>query len=81
MDISLSGRSEDLIADLIKQGRFRSASETVEEGLRLLDEREARLAALRAHINASLADPELLAEQDVSDDLDLFALELARRAY
>jgi len=46
--ISLSDHFQTFIEGQISDGRYGSASEVVRAGLRLLEEREARLAALRA---------------------------------
>lgn len=45
--ITLGQHFDTFIAQQVKSGRFASASETVRAGLRLLEEHEAKLAALR----------------------------------
>ena len=45
--ITLGAHFESFIAQQVKTGRFSSASETVRAGLRLLEEHELKLAALR----------------------------------
>ena len=45
--ITLGQHFDDFIAQQIKNGRFSSASETVRAGLRLLEERELKVEALR----------------------------------
>ena len=52
MNISLTAHFEKFVKEVLSSGRFKSASEVVREGLRLLEEREARLAALRREIAA-----------------------------
>lgn len=47
---------EAVVEDLVKNGRYGSKSEVLREGVRLIQEREARLAALDASIRRGLAD-------------------------
>lgn len=52
MNISLSPHFENFVAEILATGRFKSRSEIVREALRLLEERETRLMALRREIQA-----------------------------
>lgn len=54
MNVSVGERWESYIEELLKDGRYGSASEIVREGLRLVEERERKLQALRDTINASI---------------------------
>jgi len=54
MNISLGKRWELFIQDQVKQGRYQSQSEVVREGLRLVEEREAKLAELRTSIQDAI---------------------------
>jgi antitoxin ParD1/3/4 len=55
MNVSIGKRWEEYLETLMKTGRYGSASEIVREGLRLVEEREAKLVALRETVEASLA--------------------------
>ena len=54
MNVSLGQRWEDFVAQAVEDGRYGSASEIVREGLRLVEEREAKLAALRQTLEAAI---------------------------
>jgi antitoxin ParD1/3/4 len=50
MNVSLTPELEKLVTEEVKSGRYKSASEVVREGLRLIRLREAKLEALRHHL-------------------------------
>ncbi len=54
----LGRQLETFVADLVASGRYNSKSEVLREGVRLVQDREARLAALDASIRRGLADAE-----------------------
>ncbi len=47
---------ESYVTGLVKSGRYHSKSEVLREGVRLVQEREARLAVLDASIARGVAD-------------------------
>lgn len=47
---------EKVVADLVENGRYNSKSEVLREGVRLVQEREARFRELDAKIQAGLDD-------------------------
>jgi antitoxin ParD1/3/4 len=55
MNVSLGERWVGFVDDIVSQGRYGSASEVVREGLRLVEEREAKLLALREQLDSSIA--------------------------
>jgi antitoxin ParD1/3/4 len=52
----LGQQLEQFVANLVATGRYNSKSEVLREGVRLIHERETRLAALDASIARGLAD-------------------------
>ncbi len=52
----LGKQLETFVAGLVESGRYNSKSEVLREGVRLVQDREARLAALDAAIMRGLAD-------------------------
>jgi antitoxin ParD1/3/4 len=74
MNVSIGERWEDFVTSIVAQGRYGSASEVVREGLRLVEEREAKLQALRETLDASIAEGGSLTDEDievaVNEELD-----------
>ena len=54
MNVSVGKRWEDFVSGLVTSGRYGSSSEVIREGLRLVEEREAKLIALRNTLNAAI---------------------------
>jgi antitoxin ParD1/3/4 len=55
VNVSIGDRWEGFVASIVKAGRYGSASEVIREGLRLVEEREAKLQALRDTLDMSIA--------------------------
>jgi antitoxin ParD1/3/4 len=56
MSVDLGKRLESTVNKLVKRGRYNSRSEVLREGVRLVEEREKRLAELDAALEEGLAD-------------------------
>jgi antitoxin ParD1/3/4 len=56
MSADLGKTLEKFVTKLVASGRYHSKSEVLREGVRLIQEREARLAALDASIARGAAD-------------------------
>ncbi|HYI47551.1 MAG TPA: type II toxin-antitoxin system ParD family antitoxin [Allosphingosinicella sp.] len=54
--VNLGDQLEAFITDAVKNGRYGSRSEVLREGVRLVQEREKRLAKLDAALMKGLAD-------------------------
>ena len=52
MNISLTPELEQLVANKVKTGLYQTASEVIREGLRLLNERDQRIASLRRDVRS-----------------------------
>ncbi len=84
-NVVLTAHHESLIETLVSTGRYQDASEVLREGLRLIEQREAReaakLQALQTAAQAGFADLDQGRYREVQDDelQDLIA-ELGRRA-
>jgi antitoxin ParD1/3/4 len=71
MNVSVGEHWEKFIENAVREGRYGSASEVVREGLRLVEEREAKLKALRQEINAAIESGGHLTAEEVSAGLDV----------
>jgi antitoxin ParD1/3/4 len=70
MNVSVGERWQEFVDEIVRSGRYGSASEVVREGLRLVEEREAKLQALRDTLNASIADGGSLTDEEVGAAID-----------
>ena len=81
MNVSLGERWEGFVASVVEQGRYGSASEVVREGLRLVEEREAKLIALRDTIEASIARGGSNSDDDIATALETRAAQLSQAGF
>lgn len=65
MNVSIGERWEEFVSEVVKNGRYGSASEVVREGLRLVEEREAKLRALRETVQAAIDEGGSLSDDDI----------------
>lgn len=65
--VNLGAQLEGFVSKLVKSGRYNSRSEILREGVRLIHERETRLAALDASITRGLADADAGRVHDIDD--------------
>ncbi len=68
---------ENFVIKLVASGRYHSKSEVLREGVRLIQEREARLAALDAAIARGLDDADAGRVKSSSDVFDRLEARLA----
>jgi len=71
----LGAQLESFVAKLVESGRYGSKSEVLREGVRLVEEREKRLALLDAALERGQADVDAGRTHDLENVLD----ELMRR--
>jgi len=79
----LGAQLESVVAKLVESGRYNSKSEVLREGVRLIQEREARLSALDASLARGLADADagrIKPAADVFDRLEKKYRRLAKRS-
>src|SRR5262245_8660395 len=81
MNVSIGERWESFVSDIVKNGRYGSASEVVREGLRLVEEREAKLAALRETINASIEAGGEVSDEELDAAVEAKLAELKEQGF
>ncbi|CAM5449471.1 hypothetical protein ATER59S_02820 [Aquamicrobium terrae] len=77
----LGAHLEGVVNELVSTGRYNSKSEVLREGVRLVQEREARLAALDAALAKGIADADagrVKPADEVFDRLEAKYLNLAQ---
>lgn len=65
--VDLGTKLEGFVSHLVANGRYNSRSEVMREGVRLIHERETRLAALDVAIQRGLADADAGRVIDIDD--------------
>lgn len=73
ISVELGDPLESFVDELVRKGRYQSKSEILREGVRLVQEREAKLAALEAAIALGVADADagrVKPSDDVFDRLE-----------
>ena len=81
MNVSIGERWETFVDRVVREGRYGSASEVVREGLRLVEEREAKLRALHRMLDASIAAGGEAGETDIDEALAQKAAQLAKEGF
>jgi len=81
MNVSVGEHLEKFIENVVREGRYGSASEVVREGLRLVEEREAKLRALCAMLDTSIAAGGEASEADIDSALEAKAVQLAKEGF
>lgn len=66
----LGQQLENFVAQLVQAGRYNSKSEVLREGVRLVQDRKTRLAALDASIARGIADADAGRTTPASDVFD-----------
>ena len=74
---TLGKHFETFVQAQLASGRYNNASEVVRDALRLMEDRERKLAALDAAIERGLADIETGRVHDLDDAFDELDAELA----
>ena len=78
MNVSVGERWQRFVEEAVRSGRYGSASEVVREGLRLVEEREARLGALRETLDRAIPEGGEHCDEEVAASLEAEAELLAR---
>jgi antitoxin ParD1/3/4 len=81
MNISIDKRSQELVDKILRSGRYATASEVIREGLRLLEERDRKLQALRETLDNSIAQGGEVTEEELDAALEAKAAQLAKEGF
>ena len=76
MQIALTEPQEDFVKQAVGEGRYASEGEVIDSGLRLLQERDRRVAELRAMINASIEAGGSFTAEEMDADMEQQCKEL-----
>ncbi len=78
---SLGSHFETFVQSQLASGRYNNASEVLRDALRLMEERETKLQALRATLNASIEAGGAHDDDDITRALDEEDAALSREGY
>ena len=81
MNVSVGDRWEGFISRIVQDGRYGSASEVVREGLRLVEERETKLQALRRTLSEAVEAGGDASEDEIDAALAAKSAELTALGY
>jgi antitoxin ParD1/3/4 len=81
MNISIDKRSQELVDKILRSGRYATASEVVREALRLLEERDRKLQALRETLDNSIAQGGEVTEEELDAALEAKAAQLTKEGF
>jgi antitoxin ParD1/3/4 len=81
VNVSIDPRWEKFIEEAVQDGRYSSASDVVREGLRLVQEREPKLSALRETLQRSFERGGDVSEEELDASLEAAAEELRKEGY
>ena len=70
MSYAVGSHFENFIRHQVSAGRFNNASEVVREGLRLLEERELKIAELRRQVQEALTDERRYTMDEVMEEIE-----------
>ena len=70
MSYAVGDHFDKFIREQIESGRYNSAEEVVCEGLRLVEEREARFRALKDHIDRAIEEGGSFSDEEVGQYLE-----------
>ena len=69
MNVSVGRHFEELIASLVARGRYGSEAEVLRAGLRLVEERERTLAALKETVEMAVAGGGAFSSEEIMGDI------------
>lgn len=78
MNVSVGKRWQRFVDQAVNSGRYGSVSEVVREGLRLVEEREARLQALHETLARAIDQGGAFSDTELGTALDTEAARLER---